>query len=436
MENPHDPCPCTKGELELFNSTPTDISLEHGFWSTHRPISSLSDNVPLEFNVPATADYIDIGRTQLHLKVKIVNTDGTNIAEDAKVSTCNLFLHSLFSQADLKLNGKLISPSTNTYPYRAYLETLLSHGGASKGSWLQCEMFYNDRPPGDSFDHTADGANPGLVKRANRIKNSKIVEMIGRPHFALMFQDKYLLNHVELSLKMIQSPKAFHLIGPDVSGFRVEFIEAALLIRKCKVNPTISLQHAKMLDDGINAQYPIRRGLVNSFTISTGSLSVHRENLITGQLPRRVVIALCTNSAFNGHSRQNPFFFQNFQLNYICLHSGSESYPTQPLKPNYRSAEYVKAFHDLYMGTGVIDTSSGLDIDLDCFNQGHTIYCFDLTPDLCDGSFSQTRFGNLRLELRFDTATQSPLNCLTYFEFDNVISIDRSRNILLDYSPS
>ena len=55
----------------------------------------------------------------------------------------NLFLHSLFSQVDISLNGTLITASTNTYPYRA-METLLSYGNDAKTSQLTSAMFYKD----------------------------------------------------------------------------------------------------------------------------------------------------------------------------------------------------------------------------------------------------------------------------------------------------
>ena len=70
----------------------------------------------------------------LYVKAKITANDGTNLAADAAVGPANLFLHSLFSQVDISLSGTLVTPSTNTYPYRAMLETLLSYGEDSKKS--------------------------------------------------------------------------------------------------------------------------------------------------------------------------------------------------------------------------------------------------------------------------------------------------------------
>jgi len=53
----------------------------------------------------------------LYVKAKITANNGGNLAVDAEVGPVNLFLHSLFSQVDISVNGTLINPSTNTYPY-------------------------------------------------------------------------------------------------------------------------------------------------------------------------------------------------------------------------------------------------------------------------------------------------------------------------------
>ena len=79
----------------------------------------------------------------------------------------NLFLHSLFSQVDISLNGTLVTPSTNTYPYRAMFETLLSYGEYSMKSQLTSALFYKDMAGRmDTVNFAdADAVNEGLAKR-------------------------------------------------------------------------------------------------------------------------------------------------------------------------------------------------------------------------------------------------------------------------------
>jgi len=48
----------------------------------------------------------------LYVKAKLTAMDGANLAADAAVGPVNLFLHSLFSQVDISLNGTRIAQST------------------------------------------------------------------------------------------------------------------------------------------------------------------------------------------------------------------------------------------------------------------------------------------------------------------------------------
>ena len=110
----------------VFRSTDSE---EQGSWVEYHPMTTVADGSPIEFDISETAeDYIDFGNTMLYVKAKVTALDGTNLPADAAFGPVNLFLHSLFSQLDISLNGTLITASTNTYPYRAMMETLLSYG--------------------------------------------------------------------------------------------------------------------------------------------------------------------------------------------------------------------------------------------------------------------------------------------------------------------
>ena len=76
----------------------------------------------------------------------------------------------------------------------------------------------------------------------------------------------------------------------------------------------------------------------------------------------------------------------------------------------------------------------GNDITREEFGEGYTLFAFDLTPDLCDGHSNLIKTGNLRIEMQFTTSLRTTTNIVVYAEFDNIIEIDRSRNVLFDYS--
>jgi len=131
-------CECLKSELDLFSVPPTQTSVENGNWIEYHPLTSVG-----EFEINGNGeDYIDLANTMLYIRAKVTRPNGDNIADDAAVGPTNLFLHSLFSQVDISLSGTQVIASTNTYPYRAMIETLLSYGDDAKMSQLTSALYY------------------------------------------------------------------------------------------------------------------------------------------------------------------------------------------------------------------------------------------------------------------------------------------------------
>jgi hypothetical protein len=139
---------CNKSELNLFSVPPTQVTVEKSKFVDYYPVSTLSeDSAPIEFFVPGNGeDYLDPSRMQLYIKAKIKTADGEDLGAEDQIAPQNLFLQSLFSQVNVSLNDKLITPSATTYPYRAMIETLLNFGPAEKQSQMTSGLYYKDTP--------------------------------------------------------------------------------------------------------------------------------------------------------------------------------------------------------------------------------------------------------------------------------------------------
>ena len=421
-------CECSKSELDLFSIPPTQTGIEKGQWVEHRPLTTLTDDGPIEFNISGSGEeYVDLSETYLMVTATIKKPDGTSLTnEDTEIGPVNYWLHSLFSQVDFSVNERLVTPSTNTYPYRAYVESLLSFGPGAKKSHLTSALWYKDT---HSFMEDA-GHNDGLRNRRKWITGSKMVTMIGRPHLDLFFQDRLMLNGLDMRMRLIRSKDAFSVMGEG----KVKIKDVCLLVRKVKLHPSVQLGHLKALERA-TAKYPIRRVETKVFSGPQGHMSVSQENVFLGQLPKRIVLGLVKNSTFNGNAAENPYNFKHFGLDFLALYVDGMQVPTKPLKPLLEYNEDVLSYASLFMGTGQMGRDDGNDISREEYAHGYTLFAFDLTPDLDDsGHFHLVKTGNLRLELHFKQALDETINVIVYGEFDNVIEIDRARNVLFDYS--
>jgi len=319
-----DSCECLKSDLDLFSVPSTQTSVETDNWIEYHPLTTMDDGSPIEFDISGNGeDYIDLANTMLYvgLQAKITKRNGTDLEAATVVAPVNLFLHSLFSQVDISLNGTQVTSSTNTYPYRAMLETLLSYGDDAKKSQLTPAKFYEDQPGRmDAFTiDNVDTRNSGLVERRKFTTQSKTIDMIGRIHADMFFQSRYLLNEVDVKIKLTRSRDEFCTMSAAANASKVKVVSATLFMRKVKLSPSVFLAHAKALEN-TTAKYPISRVVCKTLTIPTQLMDVNYEKLFSGQIPTRIVVRLVRNDAFNEHTTLNPFNFQHFNLSEISVY--------------------------------------------------------------------------------------------------------------------
>ncbi|GBM31278.1 hypothetical protein AVEN_91280-1 [Araneus ventricosus] len=263
---------CVKSELKLFHLPPTQTAVENGQWIEFHSLSNVFDGGPLNF-IFSGDEYLDLIQTLLYVQAKILKADGSSILKEIKtgdndspetqIGPVNLFLHSLFSQVDVSLNDRLVSNSSNTYPYRSFIETLLNHCFDNKTSQLTSEMFYKD-------------SDNGLEKRSKFFKSSATVDMIGGLHSDLFYQERLLLNLVDLKIKLIRSKPEFCLQGEE--GHKVVLEKISLFVRKVRVSPGVILGHVNALEKE-TTKYPINGVLCKVYSVPQGNMPIIQDNI-------------------------------------------------------------------------------------------------------------------------------------------------------------
>ena len=196
-----------------------------------------------------------------------------------------------------------------------------------------------------------------------------------------------------------------------------------------------SLFVRKVTLETATSKYPIKRVVCKSFQIPENYLDCSHEKLFSGQLPTRIVIGLVDNRAFNGSRDRNPFNFRHYNVSEISLYlGGQQQYALKPLQPNFDEGLYVRTYNTLFAGTNKINRDEGNFIAHEDYKAGYALYAFDLTADLAESDhFNLVKHGSVCLALRFSTATPHTISVIAYAEFDNLLEIDRDRNLLVDF---
>ncbi|GBN55826.1 Uncharacterized protein F54H12.2 [Araneus ventricosus] len=280
-------------------------------------------------------EYLDLTDSYIHVKAKITKSGGAPLPDNEPVAPVNLFLHSLFSQVDVSLNDRIISSASNTYPYRAYLETLLNYGEDAKKSLLSCEAFFKDDKP-YQVDPVSEEACESLKKCYQLMANNRTLDMIGQLHCDIFQQNRLMLNLVDMKIKMIRSKPNFCLLSTNNSEYNVVLEHASLFVRKVKVSPGVSLGHAKALKN-TSAKYPTDKVVCKTYSIPKGSLSFMQDNVFLGSMPKRLIITFVKNAAINGQYSLNPFNFKHHKLNFLGIYLDGQPVPCKPMELNYES---------------------------------------------------------------------------------------------------
>ncbi|XP_053323790.1 uncharacterized protein F54H12.2-like [Spea bombifrons] len=424
---------CAKSELDLFDIKPTQTSIEKSLYVEVQPLAAISETSPLEFYIAGSGEhYFDLNNTLLYITCKIVKNDNSQIPEGARVSLINYPIATLFNQLDVTLGDRLISQSNNLYSYRAYIETLLNYSADALSTQFTAGLFYKDTA-GHHQDRVLNGDNNGFTKRAQMTERGKTVELLGHLHSDIFFQEKLILNGLDLKIKLTRNKDTFCLMSAEQDPLKVQILNATLFIKRVQISPAVRIGHAQALLTG-NAKYAIERVSMKVFSVPTGSRVCNQENLFLGQIPKFVILAFVDNEAFSGAYDRNPLCFKHNNVNFAALYLDGEQIPAKPFQPDFEHFNAVREYMAFLQLAQKNCSDSGVIIDREEFVNGYTLFAFDLSPDQeCNTHFSLIRSGNLRAEIRFSRALERTVNLLVYGQFENIIEINQRREVLYDY---
>ena len=425
----------TPSSLDLFKKSVIQTAIVDGSWIEIRPINSIEETAPIDFHIDGTGeDFLDLSETYLKVKVRITSADGENgYPQDQMVAPANLILQSMWSKLDVSFNGKRVSSSGHTYPYRAYVESALNLGNDVKQGQLSASGWHVDTA--GHFD-TLGAQNAGFMTRKELGLNRRTISLMGRLHADVFNQSRCLIDGVNVHIQLTRSNDQFCIMrAAGEENYKVKIDEASLFVRKIKVLSSCRLGIYKALASA-PTRYPIRRTEQRVFSISNNITSWSQENVLIGQLPRRVIIGFVRTDAIHGVYNLNPFNFQHFGINFFSLYINGRQIPSRALQPEFNgpNSDYVRTYMQMSSALGHAFTNQDCGISYDQFRGGNTVFVFNLNAELTDGEHTEAiQRGSVRVEARFGAALVNPITCLVFSEYDNLILIDKERNVSLDY---
>src|SRR6267154_1969000 len=358
-------------ELDFYSKTPVQVSIEKTYVEEIRPLAPLNTGGHIEFQIHNSInEYMRLKDTTLYgrFHVELTKANGADPTEDdwKKVHIVNNFMHSIWSQIDLAIGDAQTSISLQTYPYRAYIETILGSTARGRKTYLEASMYNDDTPI------TSNNKRQEWIKQfdAQNPKIGKSCEFEGRLHMDLFQQHRSMIGGKGLKIKLIPNHPEFYFMCSDASlKPRIVFEDLYLNITKIKVADDVLVAHLKAINVS-PVKYILDRVEVRAVTIDRGATSRNVENVYNGRLPRRVHIAFVDNEAYAGSLKTNPFKFEHCNISSIACFVNGQQIPQRAYTPDFTRDKFTREYVDFFKVTEQMDNGARTLITKDKYKDG------------------------------------------------------------------
>ena len=404
----------------------------------------------MEFIIPGLDDFVDLGRSYFTMELSLKKSDNGNMVAAEKLWPVNNLAHSIIKQIDLQLNGTLISPQSDTYHYKAYLETLLNFDREDGKTVLGPQGWFNqlDFLPQWTANNTNStgphqhwqdlsanhkAALATMVAETAKYAGGVTHSLVFTPHLVVYHTGKLLVPGFEIKIKFHFNSPSLFLNGVGLAGRLMEGdVKVRFHLCQLRLNEAVYTSlSAKRHDEEEIATYPTVRSEIRTFSMQGNLTRFDIPNLFQNRVPDRLIVALVDSRNFNGELTRDPFCFQKFSLTAIRhIVKGEEYlYETLHLVHNNATRDNLGYFRFL-QASGAWCKKKGNIVELGDWGQDKncTLFMFDNVANGCADSqiLNPKQTSDLQLSLEFRAVPNTNITVLVYGEFENLLEIDKN----------
>jgi len=210
-------------------------------------------------------------------------------------------------------------------------------------------------------------------------------------------------------------------------NIKLEILACKFLVQKHNLLPSIQLAHLRNLEAGNPVIYPNKEVVMKTYALPIGTLQNTNENLISGHLPDRIVLALVNSVNLHGTLATNPFAFEHFDLSHISLNVNGDHSSQQGMDVDLSGTKVALPYLSIFDGLGVSNCDQGIDLTMGEYTQGKILHVFNLRH--IRDAFCPPKYGNVAINLKFKNALASTITVVCYAEYQSVMYINRDRQV-------
>lgn len=221
---------------------------------------------------------------------------------------------------------------------------ILGYGAEAKATTLQTALFFKENATVAKDNKTAPSPTEiqkfsGYAQRKELVKQSQEVPFCTNLHVDFFQSPRWLPPGVHMRLKFIRNSDEFLIISTEgeAKKFRFKLLSLYVEFRKIQVKTSILNREMSLLKSGKPYVMPFIQGKQTIQTVPSGRLSYYQSELITGILPKQVIIGFVKHENFNGTFKTNPFIFENLKIKSLVFKVNGENSPPNEYTPDFTS---------------------------------------------------------------------------------------------------
>ena len=332
----------------------------------------------------------------------------------------------MWSQVDLTLQHTTIKSLGPYYAYKSIIDTILNSTVDDDNRKDRLSLYVKDRGGNIGSTDASSLDNISLRIRDAFISGGQLLDMMGDLQLDFIKQDRLLIDGIPIKIKMIPARDVFTLMSKTgvTEEYSLKLVKISLDICYNHIAPNIIQAHKNVLQMN-NALYPTQRSVINTFRVDKGYESARsNSNLFLSQIPDKIYLFMVQTKAYEGSRDTKPCHFQHFGGNLIAYLLNNRGIPSQPLKPNFKTKNYVDCYSVLFRD------GKSPNLSYEEFRKGIAIFEIAIAAEPDNSNIQSMRqSGEGCIELKFDTVLPDNFTVIIYGTFRGIVEISGSGEV-------
>ena len=223
-----------------------------------------------------------------------------------------------------------------------------------------------------------------LSNRKKWIANSKVVYFVIPLHIDFFQCERLLPPNIDMKLRLVRAAKNFGIVAPE-DDYIVKIVDLRLRARKILATYDARKDYEmKLMKNPAIFPYPMSK--IRTLAIPSGVTSFTHSNVVSGRLPRSIILGMLHTESYSGKTTMQPYYFHHFNLSNLYLRINGQTYPSEAFQPDWASGKYIREFRHTIDSCGIAHDNISNGLTPEKFANGKTLFCFDLSPDVCNGA--------------------------------------------------